>query len=502
MPRYRRLARQYLGKYASVLLVKALPRLEASNKLQPGLVLLANLARAIPIDEFHRLQLEKVREAFRNNHPAVKLVRRTILRTHPKCLSTIFRNLWLPWFINDDIRADFRDREGFDPPTLAVISPLKECNLKCTGCYASAVAPNKAERLDFNTLDRIVTELQSFGTNFIVFSGGEPTHPLIWNDIKAICTKHNDLAFMMYTNGTLIDDAKVRDLREIGNMLPSISIEGWQAETDGRRGSGVYARVMDAMDRLRGAGIPFGYSLTYTSSNFKVATDPAFVDHLMDKGCIFGWYFMYVPVGKDPDLSLVVTPEQRDKIRQFTWDMFREKGLFIADFWNSGPICQGCIAGGRYLHVNNKGDIEPCVFFKFSDHNVRDSRLIDALRSRFFSEIRKAQGSHKNPLMPCQFMDHPEDGRHAVEVSGVRASEEGGEAIFSERIFPYLESLSNEYRHRYADHAWIESGDYASLDWAYGEPRWLAPGPGPSRHLGREPAAAEPELHQRFEHQT
>ena len=176
MARHRRLARQYLGKLAGLLLVKALPRLEASNKLQPGLVLLANLARAIPSDEFQRLQLEKIRDAFRNNHPAIQLARRAITRSHPKCLSTIFQNLWLPWWMNGDIRADFRDREGFDPPTLAVISPLKECNLKCIGCYASAVAPNKAERLDFNALDLIVTELKSFGTNFIVFSGGG--HPI------------------------------------------------------------------------------------------------------------------------------------------------------------------------------------------------------------------------------------------------------------------------------------------------------------------------------------
>jgi len=472
---YRRSVGRWLAKYVSILIVKGLPRLAESGKLERGLVMLASVARAIPSEQKHRIQVEQFREALMAGHPALEVARRIVLRSHPRYLQAFFRNLWLPWWENSRKHQEFLKREGFEPPQLAVISPLKQCNLQCTGCYANAVTSGQEERLDFETMDRIVTELKSFGTSLIVFTGGEPTHPLIWPTVKKICAKHGDSAFMMYTNGTLLDDDKVQDLIELGNLSPAISIEGWERETDERRGKGVYDKVMDAMDRLREAGVLFGFSLTYTSKNFEVATSPRFMNHLMEKGCVYGWYFMYVPVDREPDLDMLVTPWQRDRIRQFTWDMLRHKGLFIADFWNSGPMSKGCIAAGRYLHINNRGDIEPCVFFKFTTHNIHSSKLIDALRSPLFAEIRKAQERQSNPLTPCQFMDNPSDGKRAVEIAGARASEEGGEELLGPKIFPFLEKWSTEYRERYAEPAWLESGDYAWFDHVYCGPGWLAP---------------------------
>jgi MoaA/NifB/PqqE/SkfB family radical SAM enzyme len=486
--KYGRRLEQWLAGYAALLLVRILPRLAASGKLKEALVAFTTVARAIPREEHRRVQLEQLREAFRSDHAALKLAQRAVAQLHPKFLLTIIRNLWMPLWVNGEVRQRFIVREGFRPPSLAVISPLKECNLQCEGCYASAETKKQEQRLDFETMDRIVTEIKSFGTPFVVISGGEPTHPLIWPTLKKLCAKHSDMAFMMYTNGTLLDDKKVQDLLELGNLSPAISVEGWREETDDRRGSGVYDKVMAAMDRLRDAGVFFGFSLTYTSKNFEAATNPRFIDHLMGKGCVYGWYFMYVPVGKDPDTGLVVTPWQRDKIRRFTWEVLRTRGLFIADFWNSGPMSLGCIAGGRYLHVNNKGDIEPCVFFKFTTHNIKDSRLIDALRSPLFREIRRAQEKQCNPLTPCQFMDHPCDGKRAVAASGARASEEGGEGLFGSKIYPFLERWSAEYAEHYAAAAWRGSGDYAWFSHVYSEPRWLAPAVCP---LGEVPRTEE-----------
>lgn len=474
MQRNRKLLGPAFARCASLALVKLLPYMGNRRRLKWGLVTFSSIARAIPNLQYQQVQLDQLREAFQNDHPALSLAERIITHSHPKFLTGIIRNLWMPFWENGFIREEFLEREGFEPPLLAVISPLKECNLQCKGCYASAVT-TKEDRLDFDAMDKIVTELKSFGTPFIVISGGEPTHPLMWPTVKALCAKHHEQAFMMYTNGTLIDDAKVNDLLELGNLTPAISVEGWKEQTDARRGDGVYDRIMAAMDRLREARVFFGFSLTYTSQNFESATDTKLIDFLMEKGCLYGWYFMYVPVGKDPDMSLVVSPSQRDGIREFTWDMLRQKGLFIADFWNSGAMTMGCIAGGRYLHINNKGNIEPCVFFKFTTNNIRDTRLIDALRSPLFSEIRRGQEGQSNPLTPCQFMDHPEDGRRAVTVSGARPSEEGGDSIFGPQIYPAIERWSAEYREQYATPAW-QSGEYEWFGHVYSEPRWTPPG--------------------------
>ena len=474
MSKYRRLAGKRLATWLTLLLVRILPKLEAANKLDKALISLLSVARAIPYDETHRAQLEQLQDVIRSNHPCIGLARRMIRETHPSFLTCFFRNLWINFWLGGEKQRLFRKREGFEPPHLAVISPLKECNLQCVGCYASAVTTKQAERLDFETMDRIVTELRSYGTSFIVFTGGEPTHPLIWNEIKRICEKHKEQAFMMYTNGTLLDQHKVRDLVELGNLSPAISIEGWEKETDERRGKGVFTKIIAAMDRLREAGVLFGFSLTYTSRNFEAATDPKLVDFLMDKGALYGWYFMYVPVGKEPDTDLVVSPSQRDKIRQFTWEMLCRKGLFIADFWNSGGMAAGCIAGGRYLHINNRGDIEPCVFFKFSTMNVHEHTLMDALRSDFFALIRDGQRHQCNPLTPCQFMDNPECGRRAVLESGARASEPGGEELFGS-LLPFLQRYSVEYREHFARRAWEETPTYEYFRRTFADGAWREP---------------------------
>ena len=52
-------------------------------------------------------------------------------------------------------------------------------------------------------------------------------------------------------------------------------------------------------------------------------------------------------------------------------------------------VCAGgCIAGGRnYLHINAKGDVEPCVFIHYSNCNIHDTSLLDALKSPLFMKM-------------------------------------------------------------------------------------------------------------------
>ena len=71
---------------------------------------------------------------------------------------------------------------------------------------------------------------------------------------------------------------------------------------------------------MRKYRIPFGVSICYTSKNYKVVTSDEFLDLLISKGCVFAWYFHYMPVGVNADTSLLLTPEQRtymkDRVRE------------------------------------------------------------------------------------------------------------------------------------------------------------------------------------------
>ena len=49
----------------------------------------------------------------------------------------------------------------------------------------------------------------------------------------------------------------------------------------------------------------------------------------------------------------------------------------------------GCLAAGRgFIHINARGDVEPCPFAPFSDANLRDMPLERALRSPFLATMR------------------------------------------------------------------------------------------------------------------
>lgn len=87
----------------------------------------------------------------------------------------------------------------------------------------------------------------------------------------------------------------------------------------------------------------------------------------------------------------------------------KTKPLFTLDFWNDGEFVGGCIAGGRrYLHINANGDYEPCAFIHYSDSNIREKTLLEALQSPLFQAYRQRQPFNQNHLRPCPMLDNPD----------------------------------------------------------------------------------------------
>ena len=201
----------------------------------------------------------------------------------------------------------------------------------------------------------------------------------------------------------------VQELAVLGNVIPCLSLEGPEQETDARRGVGVYRKVMQTMTDLRHLGVPFGFSCMITRKNLDAVISDEFNDALLDRGVLFGWHFMYMPLGCHPDLSLMPTPEQRDRLRvQGARRIRRTKPLFVIDFWNDAPYVGGCIAAGRgYFHINSSGDVEPCIFTHFAVDNVRGRGLRQVLNSPYFRGIRQLQPYSENLLRPCMLIDNP-----------------------------------------------------------------------------------------------
>ncbi|MFW5902175.1 MAG: radical SAM/SPASM domain-containing protein, partial [Thermodesulfobacteriota bacterium] len=319
-------------------------------------------------------------------------------------------------------------------PYLLLISPTNNCNLRCTGCYAGSDATKK-DYLDFDTFDRILTEKRNlWGSHFTAISGGEPfIYKSKGKDLLDMAERHRDEFFLVYTNGTLIDDETAARLEELGNVTPAISVEGYEKETDERRGKGVFQKVMKTFERLRKYGVPFGISVTGTKHNWDMITRDEFVDfYFFEQGAFYGWLFQYMPIGRSTDLNLMVPPEERAEMWKRTWDMVNRKKVFYADFWNSATASSGCICAGRpngYYHIIWNGDITPCVFVPYAADNIYDihergGTVSSVFETPLFKKIREFQDNYAyqrrhpdvdNWLCPCPTRDHHETFQKILE---------------------------------------------------------------------------------------
>jgi MoaA/NifB/PqqE/SkfB family radical SAM enzyme len=317
------------------------------------------------------------------------------------------------------MRAENEAKYDCNVPWAILMDPTSACNLHCKGCWAADYG--NSMHLERETLDRIITEGKELGTYTYLFSGGEPLTRK--EDILYLCGKHDDCLFLAFTNATLIDRPFAEEMLKVKNFVPALSVEGFEEETDFRRGSGTYRAVENAMKILREKKLPFGISCCYTSKNVYSIGSEEFFDHMIEMGAKFAWLFTYIPIGEKAVKDLMVSAEQREFMYRQIRSFRRTKPIFTIDFWNDGEYVKGCIAGGRrYLHINANGDIEPCAFIHYSDSNIKSKSLLDAYRSPLFMQYRSRQPFCDNFLRPCPLLDQPDSLVSMVDKSGARST--------------------------------------------------------------------------------
>jgi MoaA/NifB/PqqE/SkfB family radical SAM enzyme len=283
-------------------------------------------------------------------------------------------------------KRDRLEKDGLHVPPIIIFSITNRCNLFCKGCFNNALRKPTPEELPESQLRRIIGEADGLGVSFIVLSGGEP---LVRPEILDIVEENRHIMFLMFTNGTLLNDALLERIKETRNLVPLISLEGHRAETDERRGAGVYDQLEGTFSALRKRRIFWGTSITVTRNNFQVVTDTDFVRELYEKGCRFFIYDEYTPVMEGTE-SWVVTPTQRIEMGRIR-EQFR--GSFKAVFLNlpgDEEDVGGCLAAGRgFIHISAVGKVEPCPFIPYSDTSLYETSLRDALGSEFLMRIRE-----------------------------------------------------------------------------------------------------------------
>lgn len=382
----------------------------------------------------------------------IRMINRMIDEGDPGFLKTTILNLGFEAFLHGTrtIREN-RERYGCNIPWLILFDPTNACNMHCKGCWSGTYGHKSS--LTFEEMDKIVTEGKALGVYLYMMTGGEPL--VRKKDIIALARKHHDCYFGAYTNSTLIDEALCEEVRKLGNLTFLLSIEGTPESNDARRGDGHYEAAMRAMDLLKAHGILFGTSVCYTRDNIESVTSDEFFRMLEEKGARFGFYFHYMPTGKNAVPALLPTPQQRaymiKRIREVRADS--KFCFYPMDFQNDGEFVGGCIAGGRnYFHINANGDAEPCVFIHYSDASIRDHSILEILQSPLFMEYHRGQPFNENHLRPCPMLENPERLSEMVKRAGAhQTNDEAPES--AEELCAKCEGYAREWE-PVADELW------------------------------------------------
>lgn len=283
------------------------------------------------------------------------------------------------------------EENGEHIPAFLISSITSSCNLHCAGCYSrqnhACSDEEPVDQLSSEDWNKIFQEADELGISFILLAGGEPL--LRWDVINE-AAKHKNILFPIFTNGIFVADRYIDLFDQHRNLVPIISIEGDKTTTDSRRGNGVYDKVMESMSKIKEKDLIFGVSVTVTTENMDEVYSREFIDKLLELGCKAIVYVEFVPVTEEakhlaPDnAAREIMNKKLDELRTDVEDM-----VFIS-FPGDEKSSGGCVAAGRgFFHINSHGGAEPCPFSPYSDINVKETSLKEALKSKLFRSLQE-----------------------------------------------------------------------------------------------------------------
>jgi len=170
-----------------------------------------------------------------------------------------------------------------NPPGPVVIwNLIRRCNLTCRHCYSISADKDFPGELSTEEVYTVMDDLKAFHVPVLILSGGEP---LLRPDIFDIARHAKAMGFYvgLSSNGTLITEANIGAISEIGFDYVGVSLDGIEDTHDKfRRKQGAFKESLHGIRLCRDAGIKVGVRFTLTQDN---AHDlPALLQLVEDEG--------------------------------------------------------------------------------------------------------------------------------------------------------------------------------------------------------------------------
>ena len=309
------------------------------------------------------------------------------------------------------------DENGQNIPVFLIASITSSCNLHCSGCYSRSNNACNDEtpinQLSDEEWENIFIQAKDMGISFIVLAGGEP---LLRDDVITKAANFPEILFPIFTNGTVLNEDYLKLFDDNRNLVPIFSIEGDENITDSRRGEGVYKQLVDSMELMNKKNIIFGASLTFTNNNLSSLVSNEFIDKLHDFGCKVIFFIEYVPVNGETK-EMAPSDEERELLLNNLERLRKEySDMLFMSFPGDEKTSGGCLAAGRgFFHINSHGGAEPCPASPYSDINVKDTSLIEALNSNLFKSLRDGGILMDDHEGGCVLFEHEEEVKKLLE---------------------------------------------------------------------------------------
>jgi MoaA/NifB/PqqE/SkfB family radical SAM enzyme len=297
-----------------------------------------------------------------------------------------------------------RLKQGEVFPAFLYLSIINSCNLRCQGCWVDVTAPRNMISLD--ELNRLVNDAREHGNSFFGILGGEPfLHP----NLMDFLAQHPDCYFQVFTNGQMITEKVAKQLRQLGNVTPLVSIEGTEEVSNLRRGNkDVLTRTLKGLRNCLDQKLLTGVATSLCQTNINDLLTEAWLQKLIGWGVHYAWYHTYRPVGPNISEDLALRPDQLIRIREFVTSMRAKLPIALIDAYYDDKGQALCpMATGISHHISPGGHVEPCPIIQFAKENITEKRgIYDVLtKSAFLKDFREVTAKHTRG---CIVLERPD----------------------------------------------------------------------------------------------
>jgi len=334
-------------------------------------------------------------------------------------------------------------------PRLIFWELTEGCNLKCKHCRAAAKPVRSEDELSTVEAYRVIDEIASFANPILVLSGGEPLYRPDFFEIADYAVKKG-LNVALATNGTLIDRATAKRLKEIGIKRVAISIDGANKEThDGFRGvEGAFDRALLGAKYVQEEGLEVQFNSTISKHNVNEMED--ILQLALDNKAVALHLFMLVPVGCGIQIAdnQMLPAEQYEEVLGWFYEQSREVSLEMratcaphyyriirqkakergetvtVKTHGMAAMTKGCLAGTGVFFISHKGKVQPCGYLPVEAGDVTKqtvqeiwdhSPVFETLRDSSKLEGKCGICEYKHVCSGCRARAYYETGNFMAE---------------------------------------------------------------------------------------